>query len=323
MESEFDFYGSLKEETFEDDRCFLCGKACESKTAEHIFPKWLQRKYELWDQKLTVTNNTKIPYRSLTVPCCEKCNNEDLSRMEGKFEKLLERSFQDLDIEDEQIIFQWTAKILYATRYKELSLVIDRKNPDLGKILTPLELEGYSALHLFLQSIRFKTIFHSPKPWSLFVFSCLDDDFFYHNSIQGLCVSMKFGKVAITMIYEDNNIIEDFMGWLKELKDYPITFPQYLEINCHLFYSALIKKNVPKYLMAFNTATKEINVNTMGTLWSKAWDDQEYASLFDYLLKSCEIHLGHSTLHPNGYITTFLVDENGEQLARKLFKNKS
>lgn len=125
------------------------------------------------------------------------------------------------------------------------------------------------------------------------------------------------------MIYEDNNIIEDFMGRLKELKDYPINFPQYLEINCQLFYSALIKENVPKYHTAFNIATKEFNVNTMGTLRFRPWADQEYGCLFDYLLKSCEIHLGHSTLQPDGSITTFLIDKNGEQLARKPFKNNS
>ena len=61
-------------------------------------------------------------------------------------------------------IFQWSTKILYATRYKELSLLIDRKNPKLGNILSPSELEGYSSLHLFLQSIRYKTTFHEPKP---------------------------------------------------------------------------------------------------------------------------------------------------------------
>lgn len=320
METEFNFYTNFKQETFDDDSCFLCGKECETKTAEHIFPKWLQHKYNLWNQKLTITNDTTIPYRNLTVPCCEKCNNEDLSRMEGKFQELLEKSFENLSIEDEQVIFQWTAKILYSTRYKELSLLIDRKKPELGKILNPYELERYSALHLFLQSIRFKTTFHSPKPWSLFVFKCTDEEFFYHNNIAGLCVSMKFGKVAITIVFEDNNIIEDFMNGFKKLKEYPINFPQYLEVNCNLFYSAVIKENVPKYITEYNDLTKEINVNTIGTLRSRKWDNQEYAFFFDYLLKSCGIDIGHSTLQTDGSITSFLVDKNGEHLTKKLFE---
>lgn len=246
--------------------------------------------------------------------------------MEGKFQELLERSFENLSIDDEQVVFQWTAKILYATRYKELSLLLDRKNPELGKKLSPNELEGYSALHLFLQSIRYKTTFHSPKPWSLFVFKCTDEDFFYHNNIVGLCVSMKFGKVAITIVFEDNNIIEEFMGGVKKfkkLKEYPINFPQYLEVNCNIFYSAVIKENVPKYITAYNKETKEINVNTMGALRSRKWDDSEYAIFFDYLLNSCGIDIGHSTLQEDGSITSFLIDEKGEHLTRKLFENKN
>ena len=60
METEFTFYTNFKEETFDDNSCFLCGKECESTTAEHIFPKWLQSKFNLWDQKLTITNDSKI-----------------------------------------------------------------------------------------------------------------------------------------------------------------------------------------------------------------------------------------------------------------------
>jgi hypothetical protein len=320
MESEINFYTNFKEETFDDNTCFLCGKACDTKTAEHIFPKWLQHKYDLWNQKLTVTNDTAIPYRNLTVPCCEKCNNEDLSKIEGKFQILLERTFEDLSLEDEQVIFQWTAKILYATRYKELSLLVDRKNPELGNILSPNELEGYSALHLFLQSIRYKTTFHTPKPWSIFVFKCSDEKFYYHNNIVGLCLSMKFGKIAITIVFEDNNVIEDFMSGLKKLKDYPINFPQYLEVNSNLFYSAIIKENVPKYITSYNDNTKEINVNTFGTLRSRKWNDEEYAHFFDHILTSCGIDIGHSTWHPDGTITSFLIDNNGEHLTRKLFE---
>src|SRR5690606_33236962 len=116
MTEEPDFYRPLRQENFDGENCFLCGKKSDAKTAEHIFPKWLQHKYDLWDQKLILTNFSPIPYRHLTVPCCPKCNNEDLSLMEEKFRKLLERSFENLSFQDELTIFQWTAKILYATR---------------------------------------------------------------------------------------------------------------------------------------------------------------------------------------------------------------
>lgn len=320
MTEEPDFYRPLRQENFDGENCFLCGKKSDAKTAEHIFPKWLQHKYDLWDQKLILTNFSPIPYRHLTVPCCPKCNNEDLSLMEEKFRKLLERSFENLSFQDELTIFQWTAKILYATRYKELSLLVDRKQTDLSKILTPMELEGYSSLHLFLQSIRIPTSFNEPKPWSIFVFQCDDEEFFYHNNINALCVSMKFGIVAITIVFEENNLIEDFMNGFKKLKEYKINFPQYLEINSHIFYSAILKENVPKYFSAYNMNQNHLTVNTMGHLRSREWDDKEFASILDYLLNSCGIDIGQSVYVSDGTLTTFLVDENGEHLTKKLFK---
>ncbi|MNI95998.1 hypothetical protein D3C73_1543680 [compost metagenome] len=57
----------------------------------------------------------------------------------------------------------------------------------------------------------------------------------------------------------------------------------------------------------------------MGNISSRKWDDREYTLLFDFLLKSCNIDIGHSTLNNDGLVTTFLVDENGEHLTRKLF----
>lgn len=317
---EIKFYRNLKEETFDEESCFLCGQECDSKTAEHIFPKWLQHKYDLWDKKLKISNGTNIPYRYLTVPCCSDCNNIKLSQLEERFRTLLDRSFEKLTFEDEKTIFQWTGKILYATRYKELSLLVDRKSPDLGKIISPKELESYSALHLFLQSIRFETKFNDPKPWSIFSFKCNDDSFFYHNILNSLCLSMKFGKVSLTIVYEDNNMISDFMDVFRHLRDYGINFAQYLEINAHIFYSALLKENIPKYFSHFHQETETLTVNTMGTLRSRKWDDKEYCLNFDYLLRSCGINIDGSSYQDDGNITSFLIDDNNEHLIAKYKK---
>lgn len=311
------FYRNFREETFSSDSCFLCGNNCNSKTAEHIFPKWLQKRFNLWDEKLNISNGTDIPYRLLTVPCCSECNNEHLSRLEEKFKRLLDRSFENLNLEDEKTIFQWTGKILYATRYKELSLLINRSNPNLGKILIPKELESYSALHLFLQSIRFKTIFKHKRPWSIFIFKCLEDNYFYHNMLTSMCLSMKFGKISLTIVYEDNNLISEFMGVFKNLRNYEINFAQYLEINAHIFYSAILKENVPKYVSNFNQKTETLTVNTIGALRSRKWNDKEYSINLDYLFNHCGIDIGGPSYKEDGNITTFLIDDNNERLILK------
>ena len=63
-----------------DDRCFLCGDQLTDaiRSPEHVFPAWLQHRVGLWNQEFTLLNETTIPYRQLTIPCCAECNNEYL-----------------------------------------------------------------------------------------------------------------------------------------------------------------------------------------------------------------------------------------------------
>ncbi|MBT9187620.1 hypothetical protein [Zobellia russellii] len=144
------FYIPFKNSEFKTENCFLCGHKIEGKiTREHVFPKWLQKQFDLWDKTISITNDTTIQYKNLTVPCCSKCNNEHLSTMESDFQKLLKKGFKELTNIDEQVIFNWCGKILYATRHKELSLLYDRKKPELGSIISDEEFQSYSCFQLF------------------------------------------------------------------------------------------------------------------------------------------------------------------------------
>lgn len=52
-------------------RCFLCGTdlMLAGNTDEHVIPKWAQRRYDLWNQTVTLLNGTGLKYSQLTVPC--------------------------------------------------------------------------------------------------------------------------------------------------------------------------------------------------------------------------------------------------------------
>src|SRR5690606_5696555 len=73
--------------------CFLCGQEFGSGQLgqEHVFAKWLQGKFCLWDRTLVLLNGTEIPYRSLKIPACAACNNVSLSKVEAK----VARAFPD------------------------------------------------------------------------------------------------------------------------------------------------------------------------------------------------------------------------------------
>lgn len=78
-------------QALDPSKCFLCGNTVSenARTAEHVFPKWMQKEVELWNRNLTLLNGTVIPYRQLTITCCHDCNHFHL----GKLRKAGQRRF--------------------------------------------------------------------------------------------------------------------------------------------------------------------------------------------------------------------------------------
>ena len=48
------------------NECMFSGAAADS--AEHVIPKWLQRRFSLWNQSVILPNGTTSPYRQVKVP---------------------------------------------------------------------------------------------------------------------------------------------------------------------------------------------------------------------------------------------------------------
>jgi hypothetical protein len=105
---------------YTSNRCFYCGKRFRNeRSREHVFPEWLQTKFGLAYQSLTLLNGTTIPYRSLKVPCCKTCNNVHLSQLENRVKTLLfERPVQETSQHLDQT-FIWATKILLSIVYAE------------------------------------------------------------------------------------------------------------------------------------------------------------------------------------------------------------
>lgn len=326
MPDKLKFYKPFDRNDFNNKRCFLCGEDLneENSSFEHILPKWLLRKFDLWDKSLIMINQTSVKYNQFKIPCCKNCNNEHLSKMEEKFKRLLENKFQKLTPDDEKIIFQWTAKILYGSVYRKLSFRIDMKNPELGNLMTPEIIESYSALHLFLQSIRFPTKFHEPYPWSFFIFQFEDDTFHYINDFENLSFSIKLGKIGIVIVFEDSKKVENSMVLMKGLYQFPLDFVQYLEVTMLIFYSKMLIQSTPKYISVISDETKEMEVFTIPSIFQiplKKFDNGEFAALFENLLKS-NIGIINTPLYQDGFNKTFLVDEDNVLYINKI-KNLS
>lgn len=102
------------------ETCIFSGDKTDSK--EHIFPKWLQHRFSLWTQKLSLPNGTQLEYRQATAPA-SKTHNGIFSRIENNISR---------GVYNPTEIYLWAFKIHVGMLQKHVTLKYDRstQNPD-------------------------------------------------------------------------------------------------------------------------------------------------------------------------------------------------
>ena len=318
-----DFYNPFDAMSFTYDRCFLCGHTLENeKTNEHIFPKWIQQKYHLQNQKLFLLNRTKIPYRKLTIPCCPSCNTQYLSRVENVFKQYFEKGFSEFKGLDKLTIFQWIAKILYGLLFKELSLRLERSDPTQGFITDPELLQELRTLHTFLQSIRMPFDFVGFRPWSIFLVETHSygdkRDFDYHDEIFTLTFSIRLGDIGIIACLEDNGAQEDlFSDYFEKFKGIKLHPMQFDELVAKVTYKASLMNRVPKYITLL--PKKEGDKVTVTALPLQGlsnlpifddWKQRDYAAYLAFQLSKYGIQFEDIFKEPD-MVLSILINEDG------------
>jgi hypothetical protein len=81
----------------------------------------LQKRFTLWDHRITLTNGTDIQYKNLTVPCCLDCNGKYLSGIEKAVEAATLKGYDAVAALDPMTLYLWLGKILYGIFYRNCS----------------------------------------------------------------------------------------------------------------------------------------------------------------------------------------------------------
>jgi hypothetical protein len=284
----FQFYNPEKDRAFTVDRCFLCGKiVAGDNSKEHIFPKWLQEEFGLWNKQLTLLNDTGIPYRSLTIPCCADCNNVHLSEIENHVSSTYRQGYKVFTGIDPYILFLWLSKIFYGLLFKELLLPYNRANPTGGSILTEEDFERFSMAHLFLQGARIPIRFQHFVPWSIFIFNSQvseiqEMNFDFRDSLIDMTFGIRMGEISVIAVLQDNGaqqeIFGEYIAELQGLRIYPIQFG---ELCAMTTYKQRLFNRTPKYIIAESGDHVEVIAMPLQGLSAKPiyddWSQEAYS----------------------------------------------
>lgn len=312
-------YNPFDSMTFTYDRCFLCGELLdeENSSEEHVFPKWLQHKFNLWEKELTLLNRTNIKYKLLKIPCCKKCNNEYLSgKLEKKIKNAVDGGYEEFIKLDEKIIFQWLLKLSYGMLFKELSLNIDLRNPNNGKIITPELLKQFTTTYSLLQTVRFDTEFIR-NPWSILIFKVkpeVENMYNAHDFIIQNCYFMRMNDIGIVANLQDGGYQKEFfIEHMEEFLNMELAEIQFSEICAKFLYKSSLYVKSPYFMFMFPNKEDEkctIVTNGMNGNVFREWSQKEYAKYLEFLLHPWNIRMD-KIYFSDDKVITYLYNDDG------------
>jgi hypothetical protein len=281
-----------------DDACFLCGAVLKkNKTREHVFPKWLLRMHGLEQAKIVLLNGTSFPYQHLTIPCCAKCNNEHLSRLESEIRSAFLSGYKAVRKLTPLTLYKWLGKIFYGILRKELQLYADLKHRENGTIIPPDLIEEFSSLHLFLQSIRRPFKFHGGEHFSVLVIkrhhggSFVNFDF--RDNLNMMLVAICSNDVGVIVALQDAGITRETYGrYVRKVRGRALIPMQFDELYAKVLYQRSLMTRVPKFVTAVHddpTQVVDVHMLSIGGLCStpivRDWNQEEYARCFSAVLR--------------------------------------
>jgi hypothetical protein len=220
-----------------------------------VFPKWLQNRFDLWDQRLDLINRTSIPYRQLTIPCCGTCNNVHLAKIENIMGAAVASGPSAVAKLPPSTVYMWLSKIFYGILYRESLLRADRtggKRPIVPKgVLQELRLH-----HDFMQGIRRSLEFPLSVPGSVFIFGMaqpnpIELQFDFLDNHANLSIALRMGSVGIVCCLQDGGLTKRFHDHLKRpyYRKNRLHPMQFREATAEVFYKSMLLESQSLYVM--------------------------------------------------------------------------
>lgn len=314
-----DMYDPFEQMTFTNDKCFLCGCLLDENnySEEHVFPKWLQRKFNLWDKELILLNGTTIRYKNLKIPCCKKCNNTMSMKIEKPIERGVSQGYGEIIKIDEQVIFQWLNKISYGLLFKELSLKAQISNVNSDPIYDAKSLKEHKMQYLFLRSLISNTTYVN-NPWSILIFKIDPDteESYWANDNPFIKVFfIRMDDIGIVSHLMDNGYNKGFFLEYQEMRGllnktlHPI---QFAEICAKFIYKSSLFYRNPFYTTIFdgNHNPNTIIAHDLSGHGYKEWNQEEYAHVLSFYWKKWGYDF-NDIYKGNDLVSSFLRNEDG------------
>lgn len=312
----------------EGDCCFICG-ASPSKTEfnnEHILPKWILKRYDLFSTTITLSNETSFRYDQYTVPCCQQCNSLMGEKIEQPISELINQGFNAVAEHIQKnngywLFFVWLNLIFLKTHLKDKSLKLHKDSRQgNGMISDFYTWERLHHIHCIARSFYTGCKLDFKVMGSFLLLPAKIEDYYdkfdYTDLYDSKAVLLRLDDIGFITILNDSRFSSYCFQNYLELISGALSPIQLREILAHLAFINLNLKERPTFYSKtdFQREHYEILANVPEQIAINNYDRGDFGAILDYCTKGYldqdanpEIEFIKQQVKQGKY--TFLVDE--------------
>ncbi|WP_054456148.1 hypothetical protein [Pseudoalteromonas porphyrae] len=252
------------------DTCFVCGieRSEASFNDEHIIPRWVLKRYELFGKVITLPNDKKFKYGKYKIPCCQSCNSllgENIEKrvaegFDGGFSKTL--NFFD---NNKELIFSWICLLYIKTHLKDKMFQYDFKSDK--KIGDDYDWEDLHHIHCMARSIYTGVDIEKSVYGSMFIYPCAEFDdgerFDYIDLYGTGTVLIRLGDFFIICVMNDSKLVSQLIKSRTERITGKLNFLQVRELYSRVSYENLRIIDRPKYYTAVRRKDNHVRIQAL------------------------------------------------------------
>ncbi|QCX37764.1 hypothetical protein FF125_04685 [Aureibaculum algae] len=275
-------FNPFKDLIFDEHFCFLSGDLTNENIT--VFPEWLMNHFKFGDERIEMMDKSKAyTYADLKLPCSAEVKKA-FEELDVKVQAAFKKGFEGMEELDQELLFQWTGRMVYGLLYYEMVYERDRllKKGEEFKLSQTLR-KRFGYFHLMLQSLIEPISFKGKKPWSIAVFPLKysSDIFSYRDDAINLMFSFGVNGFGFVACLQDNGVIGEKQKELLDKIEGHVLHPvQFEELYARFHYSDYILQYKPEYNIESQDSGITIEVKTADKLpVFGLWDEDIFAQL--------------------------------------------
>lgn len=252
-----------------DDTCFICGikKSDAEFNDEHVIPRWVLKRYNLFDKEITLANDKQFKYGNYKIPCCKNCNSFLGKTIENKiadgFGKSIDDSIEFFN-KNRKLVFIWVCLLYIKTHLRDKTFKFDyQSDRKIGDVYNWNELHH---IHCMARSIYTNITIEESVYGSMFIYPCSDfiygEKYDYIDLYETGTVLLRLGDFFIICVIGDSKLVTKLIENRTKRITGKLNILQIRELYSRITYEFLRIIDRPKYLTTAIFKDNDIRIKT-------------------------------------------------------------